>query len=63
VPLAKEFGLTILASLVPRLCPLYLNEHYKCLGVRRLYEAPVRMGIFKNPKKEEEMNPVPHPML
>ncbi|MBI2446386.1 MAG: YcaO-like family protein [Parcubacteria group bacterium] len=62
-PLAKEFGLTVLASLIPRLCPLYLNEHYKCLGVRRLYEAPARMGIFKNSKKEEEMNLVPHPML
>jgi len=63
VPLAKEFGLTVLASLVPQLCPLYLNEHYKYLGVRRLYEAPVRMGILKNPKKEEEMNLTPHPML
>lgn len=63
MPLAKEFGLTVLASLVPKLCPLYLNEHYKCLGVKRLYEAPMRMGIFERPKKEEDMNLIPHPML
>lgn len=63
IPLAKEFGLTVLSSLVPKLYPLYLNEHYKYLGVKRLYEAPARMGIFERPKKEEDMNKTPHPML
>jgi len=62
-PLAKELGLTVLTSLVPGLYPLYLDEHYKYLGIKRLYEAPVRMGVLEKPKKEEEMNPIPHPML
>lgn len=62
-PIAKEAGLTIFVSLLPRLYPLYLNEHYKYLGVKRLYDAPVKMGCLKTPRKEEEMNLVPHPML
>jgi ribosomal protein S12 methylthiotransferase accessory factor len=62
-PLAKEAGLTVLMSLIPGLYPLYLNEHYKYLGIRRLYETPVRLGYLGEPKKEEELNPVPHPFL
>lgn len=62
-PIAKEFGLRVVMSLVPGLYPLYLNEYFKYLGIRRLYEAPVKMGILKNPKKEEEINLIPHPFL
>lgn len=62
-PLAKEAGLTVVMSLLPDLYPLYLNEHYKYLGVKRLYEAPVHMGVFAKSKTEEEMNLIPHPML
>lgn len=62
-PIARESGLTVLMSIIPELYPLYLNEHFKYLGVKRLYNAPVKMGYLKNPRKEEEMNLVPHPML
>ena len=62
-PIAREIGLTVLMSIIPELYPLYLNEHFKYLGIKRLYEAPVKMGHLQVPRKEEEMNPVPHPML
>lgn len=62
-PVARESGLTVLMSIIPELYPLYLNEHFKYLGIKRLYNAPVKMGYLKTPRKEEEMNPVPHPML
>ncbi len=60
---ADEFGLKIMMVLVPELYYLYLNERFKYLGTKRLYEAPVRMGVLKQPKKEEEINLTPHPFL
>ena len=60
---ARESGLTVLMSIIPELYPLYLSEHFKYLGIKRLYDAPVKMGYLTTPRKEEEMNPVPHPML
>src|SRR3989344_2442714 len=62
-PIARESGLVVLMSIIPELYPLYLNEHFKYLGIKRLYNAPVEMGYLETPRKEEEMNPVPHPML
>ena len=62
-PAARESGLTVLMSIIPELYPLYLSEHFKYLGIKRLYDAPVKMGYLNTPRKEEEMNPVPHPML
>lgn len=62
-PIAREFGVTVLRALIPEIYPLYLNETQKYLGIRRLFETPVKMGVFGSPKKEEEMNQIPHPML
>ena len=60
---AQKAGLTVIMSLAPNLYPLYLNERYRYLGVRRLFDAPVRMGALSSPKKEDEMNDTPHPFL
>lgn len=62
-PIARDAGLTVLMSIIPGLYPLYLNEHFKYLGIRRLYEAPVAMNVLRKPKQEDEMNSIPHPML
>src|SRR3989344_1311685 len=62
-PIAKEAGFAGFVLLLSKLYPLYLNEHYKYLGVKRLYEAPVKMGFSKTPRAEENMNIIPHPML
>lgn len=61
--IARGAGLMVVMSLLPQAYPLYLNEHYKYLGVKRLYQAPVRMGYLTKPHKEEDINPIPHPML
>ena len=57
----KKLGLSAFMVLIPEAQPLYLWEEYKCLGGKRLYEVPVKLGYFDKPKKEEELNPVPHP--
>ena len=59
---ARENKIWVAMSLVPALYPLYLNEGFKYLGVERLYQVPVKLGYFKKPKSEEEINKVPHPM-
>lgn len=63
LPMAKEAGLRVLKAIIPELYPLYLDEHYKYLGIKRLYDAPVKMGVLSVHKKEEEINVSPHPML
>ncbi len=60
---AKEAGLKVLKVIIPELYPLYLDERYKYLGIKRLYRAPIKMGAFTSPKKENELNISPHPML
>lgn len=60
---AKECGFSAVMVVMPQFQPLYLWEEYKCLGGRRLYEVPVKLGYFDKPKKEEELNSVPHPFL
>lgn len=61
--IASEYGLTVIKSIMPDFYPLYLNEHFKYLGSKRLYETPVRMGVWDIPKKEVDLNSVPHPFL
>lgn len=61
-PIARKVGLYVAMTLTPDLCPLYLYEKNKYLGARRLYEVPVRMGYFAEPKKEEDLNQIPHPI-
>lgn len=61
--LFKKSGFTIVKVIIPELQPLYLNEKYKYLGKKRLYQAPVNMGLLKKPKSEFELNRVPHPFL
>lgn len=61
--MAKEAGLAVVKAIIPELYPLYLDEHYKYLGMKRLYETPVKMGVFPAPKKEGELTIFPHPML
>ncbi len=62
-PVAQKYGLCVAMSLIPGFYPLYLSEHYRGLGVERLYNLPVKLGYFDKPKKEEEINQMPHPML
>lgn len=62
-PVADEFGLTVIMSIIPGLYPMYLREEFRYLGVKRLYDLPVKLGYLKKSRKEEEMNSTPHPFM
>ncbi|MHB8362086.1 MAG: YcaO-like family protein [Patescibacteria group bacterium] len=50
----------IIKVVIPSLQPLYLNEKYKCLGGKRIYDVPVELGYYDKPLMEEELNQMPH---
>lgn len=60
---AKEAGLSIVKAVLPNLTPYYVDDNKKCLGVRRLYYAPVKMGLRNCALTEDELNSTPHPFL
>lgn len=49
-----EIDFPVARVLAPGLC-----HPWHRLGIRRLYEAPVRMGLLKQSKAEAKLNPVP----
>ncbi|KKS97729.1 MAG: hypothetical protein UV73_C0005G0006 [Candidatus Gottesmanbacteria bacterium GW2011_GWA2_43_14] len=59
----KNAGFTVLKVFIPELFPLYFDEKYPYNGISRLYHVPVKLGIFKKPKTESELNRIPHPVL
>lgn len=59
----KKYGFVVVKAIIPQLHPLYLDERYPYLGGNRLYNAPVKMGVSQSPKKENQLNKIPHPFL
>jgi ribosomal protein S12 methylthiotransferase accessory factor len=59
---ARREGLHVLRAIAPGLCPLYLDERYRCAGISRLYRAPQLLG-YAGARNEAELNPIPHPLL
>lgn len=57
----KNAGFFVIRTLIPELQPLYLNEKYKFLGSKRLYEVPPKLGFAK--QSESGLNKIPHPFL
>lgn len=57
----KKLGYFVVKVIIPQMQPFYLNEKYKLLGGKRLYEVPEKLG-FKG-KDEEDLNKFPHPFL
>ena len=51
----------VIKILIPELCPLYLNEQFKYLGSKRIYELLEKLG-FKS-KSKVKINKLPHPFL
>lgn len=58
-----ERGFRVVRTVVPSLHPLHFHEGRKYLGGERLYRLPVELGLRAEPRSEEELNSVPHPML
>lgn len=59
----KKYGFVVVKVIIPKLQPLYLDERHPYLGGERLYNAPVSMGILQSPRKESQLNNIPHPFL
>mgnify|MGYP000049956231 CR=1 FL=1 len=51
----------VVKVLVPELCPLYLDERFKYLGCKRIYEVPRKIGF--EAMNEKRLNKIPHPFL
>lgn len=62
-PKIKKHGIVVVKVFIPKLQPLYLDEHYPYLGGNRLYEVPVQLGFLKVPNQEFQLNKIPHPFL
>lgn len=59
-PDVKKYGFIVIKAVIPSLQPLYLDESYPYYGGRRLYEVPLKLGFLAKPKKESELEKVPH---
>lgn len=62
LPVFKKLGYFVTKVIIPQMQPFYLNENYKLLGGKRLYEVPKKIGL-KPKLKENQLNPYPHPFL
>jgi ribosomal protein S12 methylthiotransferase accessory factor len=60
-PDVRELGLVVLKTLAPELCALDVPHSARFLGGRRLFEAPVQLGLREHPLHERDVNPEPHP--
>ena len=55
-----EAGFKVVRVLVPGMQPLDVNHARRYLGGKRLYEVPCKLGLFKSPLSENDLNPYPH---
>lgn len=60
-PDVEEIGLYVMRTIIPGLHPLHLGYTNRCLGGKRLYEMPKKLGYVKTIAKEKDLNPHPHP--
>lgn len=60
-PEIAELGLKVLKAYCPGLQQLEGDHRHPLLGGTRWREAPVRIGLRKEPIGREELNPYPHP--
>jgi ribosomal protein S12 methylthiotransferase accessory factor len=61
-PDIEEVGFKVVRVIVPGLQLLHGDHQSPFLGCARLYNVPEALGYSDRPRKEEEMNPYPHPL-
>ena len=54
-------GLKVVRAYCPDLIPINMDCRYRFLGVPRIYDFPVKLGVSDILSKEEDLNPLPHP--
>ncbi len=60
-PDVHALGLSVVKAVAPELCPLDVAHSTRHLGGSRLYDAPVALGLRREPLREPDLNPDPHP--
>jgi len=60
-PDVRDAGMRVVKVVAPELCPLDVEHAARCLGGRRLYDVPRRLGLRDAVLSAEELNPDPHP--
>lgn len=58
-----DAGCRVLAVFAPALQPLHLDEEFKYLGTKRLYNVPVMTNYRTVPTPTDELVSTPHPFL
>ncbi len=56
-----EAGLVVARVFAPALVPLDSSYRARFIGVERLRQRPVDLGLLDRPLREDELNPFPHP--
>lgn len=59
----KKEGFVVLRVIIPEMEPLHLDESFKFLGNKRLYDVPIKLGFIDKKSNENNLNTVPHPFL
>lgn len=62
-PDVKSSGAKVVKVIIPALQPLFLDDKYPYFSFDRLYQTPVKMGLFNKIKERDELNKIPHPFL
>ena len=57
-----ECGVSVVRTVVAGLQPVSFHRTFRHLGGRRVFQAPVRMGLSERPLLEDELNPDPIPL-
>lgn len=57
----RELDFRVVRVLIPGMTELTVDHEYPCIGGRRLYEVPYKLGLKKEIAKVEDLNKVPHP--
>ena len=60
-PALVKGGFFVVKAIIPELQPFYIEEKYKYLGGRRLYEVPRTLGLRPANTAESLLNKIPHP--
>lgn len=54
IPEVKKLGLTVVKVLIPEMVPLWKDERFPYLGIKRLYSVPGKLGYDTVPKLTQD---------
>lgn len=58
-----EYGFDVVRTVIPDFHPMYLDENYRYVAGKRLFDAPVKSGLIDDSRSRDELNTIPHPFI